>query len=142
MHGTLATPFAPASLMKNLVSALSFSLLLLAAAQASAISVSCEADYGGKTHQLTITPASDVFSFETVNVGDRFRFQVQYLEDRAKFKTFVYELKAQAPTLIHASEHKLSPQNCAQKSDGLGLNKVYSSDLEREMFFQCFARCD
>ena len=76
------------------------------------------------------------------SLGDRFRFQAQYLESRAKLKTYVYELRERTPALIHASENPLSPSNCAQRQEGFGLNKVYSADLEREMFFQCFAVCE
>ncbi len=128
--------------MKCLVLALSLCTAALTGSPALALSVRCEAEYGAQTEQLLIAAAPDALSFEKVNIGDRFRFQAHYLADRAKLKTYVYELRAKVPTLIHAAEYLLSPQECTGRSRGFGLNKVYSSDLEREMFFQCFAVCD
>ncbi len=130
--------------MKRLVFALPVVYLSVAAATAAAaaVSVTCQAEYGLTSETLRIPASSDVFAFQTVNLGDRFVFKAQYLQDRAKLKTYVYELRSHAPTLIHASEHLLSQHHCTPQPGGLGLNKVYSSDLEREMFFQCFARCE
>ena len=68
--------------------------------------------------------------------------KAQFLQERAKLKTYVYELRSHVPTLIHASEHMLSAPRCEPPPGSLGLNKVYSSDLEREMFFQCFVMCE
>ncbi len=135
--------------MKRLVFAFSFIGLSLAlstgaaaVAATEAITVSCHAEYGLTAVRLPVAATSDVFAMRSVNLGDRFMFKAQLLQERAKLKTFVYELRSHAPTLIHASEHLLSQQRCANLPVGLGLNKVYSSDLEREMFFQCFAQCE
>ena len=128
--------------MKRFVAALSVCALCLDTTFAGTIRATCTADYGGITETLTLAPAPDVFSFESASLGDRFEFRAQYLEDRAKLKTFVYEFREAVPALIHANEQRLSPSNCQQRVEGFGLNKVYSSDLEREMFFQCFAVCD
>lgn len=130
--------------MKRLVFALPVVYLSVAAATAAAaaVSVTCQAEYGLTSETLRIPASSDVFAFQTVNLGDRFVFKAQYLQDRAKLKTYVYELRSHAPTLIHASEYLLSQHRCTPQPGGLGLNKVYSSDLEREMFFQCFASCE
>lgn len=130
--------------MKCLVIALPVAGLALATATfaAAPISVSCDAEYGLTSEKLPISATSDVFAFTSVNLGDRFVFKAQFLTEHAKLKTYVYELRSAAPTLIHASEQLLSPQRCATLPEGLGLNKVYSSDLEREMFFQCFASCE
>ena len=130
--------------MKRLVFALSVVYLSFAVANAAAanLSVSCHAEYSLSSETLHIPARAEVFDFQTVNLGDRFMFKAQFLQDRWKLKTYVYELRSHAPTLIHASEHLLSPQRCSTQNEGLGLNKVYSSDLEREMFFQCFASCE
>ena len=112
------------------------------AADAAPLSVTCHADYGLTTEVLPIPASADVFAFRSVNLGDRFMFKAQLLRERAKLKTYVYELRSHSPTLIHASEHLLSPQRCPAAPLSLGLNKVYSSDLEREMFFQCVAHCE
>ena len=139
---TLSSAEHMKSLVLRVVLVVAGSAFGLHAAHAGTLSVDCTAEYGAKIEKLRIPPTTDVFAAQSVTIGDRFRFQAQYLIDRSKFKTFVYELRDHSPTLIHASEHKLSSQNCAHQSTGFGLNKVYSSDLEREMFFQCFAVCE
>ena len=128
--------------MKRFVIAVSVCACFLDPVFAGSVKATCSAEYGGITETLMLMPATDVFTFQSASLGDRFEFRAQYLEDRAKLKTYVYELRENAPALIHANEQRLSPSNCAHQSAGFGLNKVYSSDLEREMFFQCFAVCD
>ena len=104
--------------------------------------VACHAEYGLIAEVLPVPASAEVFVFQSVTLGERFLFKAQLLSERAKLKTYVYELRSHSPTLIHASEHILSEQGCAKRSASLGLNKVYSSDLEREMFFQCFVSCE
>lgn len=128
--------------MKSLLSALPVVCLSLMPASASGLSVRCDAEYGMISEKLAIAASPDVFAFHSLNLGDRFVFKAQFLQERAKLKTYVYELRSQAPTLIHAGEHLLSAPRCDPPSGSLGLNKVYSSDLEREMFFQCFVVCE
>ena len=142
--GLATSPLSlPVLQMKSLVVALPvIAGLSLIPASATALSVTCHAEYGLTTEQLPIPATGDVFSFQSVNLGDRFVFKAQFLQERAKLKTYVYELRSQVPTLIHASEHFLTAQRCTNPVDSLGLNKVYSSDLEREMFFQCFVGCE
>ena len=115
---------------------------LTAVAVAEPMTVTCQAEYGLTTETLHLPASADVFVFQSVSLGERFLFKAQLLQERAKLKTYVYELRSHSPTLIHASEHILSPQGCATLPASLGLNKVYSSDLEREMFFQCFVSCE
>ena len=112
------------------------------AAYATSIKVTCEAEYGGRTEQIEILPNSDVFAFHSVDVGTRFRFIAQYLEPQSKLKTFVYELRERSPALIHAGEYQLTPNICANPPSDFGVNKIYSSDLEREMFYRCSADCE
>lgn len=118
-----------------------FGLTLVARASCAALSVHCEAEYGGTAHRIDVRPAADVFTFQSVDAGTRFRFSAQWLETRAKLKTFVHELDERAPVLIHAAEYPL-PSSCTPGLIDFGLNKVYSSDLGRELFFQCSARCE
>ena len=117
------------------------SLAPVSALAAETMIVTCDAEYGLTKETLHLPASSEVFTFQSVNLGDRFLFKAQLLQERAKLKTYVYELRSHSPTLIHAGEHILSQQACATVPGSLGLNKVYSSDLEREMFFQCFASC-
>lgn len=140
--GINSTPFAINDQMRTLLN-LAFSLCCIApAAYATSIKVTCEAEYGGKTERIKILPSSDVFAFHSVDVGSRFRFLAQYLEPQSKLKTFVYELRERSPALIHAAEHQLTPNLCARPPHDFGFNKLYSSDLEREMFFRCTADCE
>ncbi len=118
------------------------SLGLLAPVASAAVKVRCDAEYGGTVHAVDVRPATDVHDFQSVDVGTRFRFSVQQLDSRAKLKTFVYELHERAPVLIHAAEYPLPSGACASPAVDFGLNKVYSSDLERELFFQCSAKCE
>ena len=120
---------------------LAFGLGLLAYPAWAAMTIRCEADYGGKAYRIDAQPTDDLFAFQTVDAGTRFRFSVQWLEARAKLKTFVHELDERAPVLIHAAEYPL-PSSCTPGLIDFGLNKVYSSDLGRELFFQCSAKCE
>ena len=125
--------------MKNLVAVLSFCMVGM---PAYGVTVRCEAEYATITKNVSLAPVNDVFDAQSLILGGRFQFRAQYLQDRGKLKTWVYELRTDAAALIHASEHPLSSQICAQAPRDFGLNKVYSSDLQREMFFQCFAVCE
>ena len=104
----------------------------------------CEAGYGGRAEQLALPPTTDVYATQSVTLGNRFRFQAQHLPQRAKLKTWVYELRDRGPVLLHAAEYPL-PANACSTNDAhttdFGLNKVYSSDFERELFFRCSVTC-
>ena len=121
---------------------IAFSFGLLALPAGAALKISCEADYGGKAYRIDAQPTDDVFAFQSVDAGTRFRFSVQWLQARSKLKTFVHELDERAPTLIHAAEYPLPSSACPSQAIDFGLNKVYSSDLGRELFFQCSASCE
>lgn len=115
---------------------------LVPAAYATSIQLTCEADYGGRTERIKVLPTPDVFAFHAVDLGSRFRFVAQYLEPQSKLKTFVYELREQSPVLIHAGEFQLPLNHCPLPHSDFGLNKIYSSDFGRELFFQCSADCE
>ena len=109
------------------------------------VTLSCEADYGGHAEKLTLQPTTDVYATQSVALAQRFRFNAQYLSDRAKLKTWVYELRERGPVLLHAAEYPLQADACGAadaSSTDFGLNKVYSSDFERELFFRCVRRCE
>ncbi len=117
-----------------------------AAASASALPAArCEADYGGRMEILMLQPTGDVYAIQSVTLLDRFRFQAQYLPQRAKLKTWVYELRERGPLLLHAAEYPLPADACdsrGRQTTDFGLNKVYSSDFERELFFHCTSTCE
>ena len=119
-----------------------FGLGILASPAWAALKISCETDYGGKAYRIDALPTDDVFAFQSVDAGTRFRFSVQWLARRAKLKTFVHELDERSPVLIHAAEYPLPSTACTSQAIDFGLNKVYSSDLGRELFFQCSATCE
>ncbi|MEO0316918.1 MAG: hypothetical protein RL404_595 [Pseudomonadota bacterium] len=108
------------------------------------LAVRCEADYGGHTEKLALPPTTDVYATQTVELSKRFRFGAQFLANREKLKTWVYELRERGPLLLHAAEYPLSADACVKAGTGtidFGLNKVYSSDFERELFFRCVSTC-
>ena len=95
--------------------------------------------------KLDLQPTDDVYATRSVTLGERFRFHAQYLSARAKLKTWVYELRERGPALLHAAEYPMPADACVAAGAGstdFGLNKVYSSDLERELFFRCVRSCD
>ncbi len=108
----------------------------------------CEADYGGRAETLLLQPTTDVYATQSVTLGKRFRFQVQYLSERGKLKTWVYELRERGPVPLHAAEYPLPADACHagspvdKRTTDFGLNKVYSSDFERELFFRCTSSCE
>lgn len=108
----------------------------------------CEADYGGRAERLMLQPTTDAYATQSVMLGNRFRFQAQYLSARGKLKTWVYEMRERGPVPLHAAEYPLPADACHSGSAGnahmtdFGLNKVYSSDFERELFFRCTSTCE
>lgn len=102
----------------------------------------CEAEYGGRVARIDLSPAVDAWSFQSVTIENRFRFQAQWLPQRAKLKTFLYERRGRAFILLHAAEYPTPPSICPTPSIDFGLNKVYASELEREVFYQCQLRCE
>ncbi len=109
---------------------------------ATALDISCEAEYGGKTGRIIVQAAADAFSFQSVTLEDRFRFQAQWLPQRSKLKIFLYERRDRSFVLLHSSEYPLPLDTCRRGSVDFGLNKVYASELEREVFYQCRMDCE
>jgi hypothetical protein len=107
----------------------------------SAMEIVCEAEYGGKTESITLNQTQDVFQYQAIDLRNRFRFQAQYLESQSKLKTYVYEFQSGNPVIIYAGESRITNTECTTNPKSLGLNKVYSSQLGREMYFQCLISC-
>jgi hypothetical protein len=109
---------------------------------ATSLNIACDAEYGGKAERIIVRPAADAFSFQSVTLEDRFRFQAQWLPQRSKLKTFLYERRGRSFVLLHASEYPLPPSACPKEGLDFGLNKVYASELEREVLYQCRMYCE
>ena len=109
---------------------------------ATSLEITCNAEYGGKAERIVVRPAADAFSFQSVTIEKRFRFQAQWLTQRNKLKTFLYERRGRSIVLLHASEYPLPPSACPKEDIDFGLNKVYASELEREVFYQCRMHCE
>jgi len=109
---------------------------------ATSLEIACDAEYGGKAERIIVRPAADAFSFQSVTIENRFRFQAQWLPQRSKLKTFLYERRGRLFVLLHASEYPLPPSTCPKDGFDFGLNKVYASELEREVFYQCRMHCE
>jgi len=109
---------------------------------ATSLEISCDAEYGGKAARIMVRPAEDAFSFQSVTIENRFRFQAQWLTQRSKLKTFLYERRDRSFVLLHASEYPLPTSTCPKNNVDFGLNKVYASELEREVFYQCRMHCE
>lgn len=109
---------------------------------ATSLEITCNAEYGGKAERIVVRPAADAFSFQSVTIEKRFRFQAQWLTQRNKLKTFLYERRGRSIVLLHASEYPLPPGACPKEDIDFGLNKVYASELEREVFYQCRMHCE
>ncbi len=144
---TTSSSLLPARLTRTLAATLLSGVLATSKALAASPAPVCDADYGGRMERLQLVPATDVFERQSVTLGKRFRFSAQYLPERAKLKTWVYELRERGPALLHAAEYPLPADACANSDAptavrSFGLNKVYSSDYERELFFQCRPGCD
>jgi hypothetical protein len=109
---------------------------------ATSLEIACDAEYGGKAERIIVRPAADAFSFQSVTIENRFRFQAQWLPQRSKLKTFLYERRGRSFVLLQASEYPLPPSTCPKDGFDFGLNKVYASELEREVFYQCRMHCE
>jgi len=128
--------------MKRLLKLLNCIVGLCIAPHAIALSVICECEYAGKVETITTHPTSDVFEYKYINLRNRFRFQIQLLSESSKLKTYVYEFQNNLPVILYAGEQTISPEKCSDESKNLGENKVYSSNLGREMYFNCRLNCD
>jgi hypothetical protein len=128
--------------MKSTLKQLALLFGISHAGLATSLEISCEAEYGGKAERIIVQAAVDAFSFQSVTLENRFRFQAQWLPQRTKLKTFLYERRGRSFVLLSASEYPLVPGECRKGGVDFGLNKVYASELEREVFYQCRMDCE
>ncbi|NDC10150.1 MAG: hypothetical protein EBZ75_12585 [Oxalobacteraceae bacterium] len=128
--------------MKLMPQLLTLLLSMGHAGWATALEISCDAEYGGKAARIIVQPAEDAFAFQSITIEKRFRLQTQWLTQRGKLKTFLYERRGRSFVLLHAAEYPLSPSACPNEAVDFGLNKVYASELEREVFYQCRMHCE
>lgn len=99
----------------------------------------CDIEYADSTTTLKIESVYDPYQFTSVEPGGNFRFSVQYLAEAKKLKTFVYHNSKDRYVLIHAAEYTRPDSRCSQ--NGFGLNKVYSTAIERQLTYQCRQVC-
>lgn len=125
----------------SLICKILFILIACLSGNASAIEVHCTAEFGGKTATLTAQPVDDPYLFVTDDALAPFRVSVQYLSLRGKLKMYAYHDAKNRYVLIHAGEYQFNEANCNQFVQGFGLNKIYSTIMEKELSFQCFAVC-
>jgi hypothetical protein len=101
--------------------------------------ITCDIEYADTATSLKIESSYDPYQFASTEPGGNFRFSAQYLAESKKLKTFVYHDSKDRYVLIHASENTLDETKCT--TNGLGLNKVYSAAIERELIYQCRQIC-
>lgn len=118
---------------------LATALLALSLQPAQAAGVICKIDYAGATSQLQIEPSDDPYRFASIEPGGNFRFSAQLLAGAKKLKTYVYHDSKDRLVLVHAAEYPLGNGVC--QPSPTGLNRVYSSGLERELTFRCRQAC-
>ncbi len=116
-------------------------LLCLCPSLAHALEMVCDIQSAGKKFTLHTTPQADPYQLDSIDLPGYFRMSIQYLTSRNVFKTYVYHDGKERYVLIHASESVLPPAHCSRYQDGLGLQRVYSHSMERELSFQCRSRC-
>jgi len=115
--------------------------LLIFSSVAYAIDFICEIESGNSLTLLKPIANLDPYETTQVDLSGNFRFSVQHLLSVGKLKTFVYHYAKDRYVLIHAAEYRIEKNGCSQYEQGLGLNKVYSAELEREFSFQCRSVC-
>ncbi len=128
--------------MKLTLQLLTFLFGIGHAGLATSLEIACDAEYGGKAERVIVRPAEDAFAFQSITIENRFRFQAQWLTQRSKLKTFLYERRGRSFVLLHAAEYPLPTSACPNEAGDFGLNKVYASELEREVFYQCRMHCE
>lgn len=94
----------------------------------------CEIESSNNQYVLRVSPTTDLYSFDKLDLSNHFRFSAQYLYHLNKLKTYTYYDSKDRYVLIHASEHKIAPKT-------FGENKVYSTGMERELLFHCKLAC-
>ena len=72
---------------------------------------------------------------------ENYRFSAQSLLDSNSLKAYTYYYTKDKFVLLHAAEYKMDRCDDHKKSIDLGLNKVYSPGMERELIFQCRLIC-
>jgi hypothetical protein len=101
-------------------------------------SLICEIESSNNQYILKVSPTTDLYSFDKLDLSNHFRFSAQYLYHLNKLKTYTYYDSKDRYVLIHASEHKIATKTCDQD---FGKNKIYSTGMERELLFHCKLAC-
>ena len=82
----------------------------------------CEAESGNSSASIKPVVSLDPYETNQVDLSGNFRFSAQYLLSKEKLK-------------------RVEKNNCSQYEQGLGVNKVYSAEMEREFLFKCRSIC-
>jgi hypothetical protein len=115
--------------------------LLISSSMVYAMDFICEAESGNSSASIKPVVSLDPYETNQVDLSGNFRFSAQYLLSKEKLKTFVYHYAKDRYILIHAAEYRVEKNNCSQYEQGLGVNKVYSAEMEREFLFKCRSIC-
>jgi hypothetical protein len=101
----------------------------------------CEVEYASVVTSLKPAASFDPYETTRIDLSGNFRFSAQHLLSSGKLKTFVYHYAKDRYVLLHAAEYRVNQAECSQYQQGFGLNKVYTTELEREFLFQCRSVC-
>jgi hypothetical protein len=112
----------------------------LSGAAAFAADVRCEIKVSGTVNTAQVAQSADPYQYKTLDLDGGYRFSMQYLAS-GKLKTYVYHESKQRYVLIHLGEHMIKGDICEGHSQALGINRIYSPKLERELIFQCAPVC-
>ncbi len=115
--------------------------LLILSSVAYAMGFICETESGNSFASISPVASLDPYEINQVDLPGNFRFSAQHLLGKGKLKTFVYHYAKDRYVLIHAAEFRVEKNNCSQYEQGLGVNKVYSAEMEREFLFECRSIC-
>ena len=113
----------------------------LSGAAAFAAEIRCEIKVSGTENAVQAAQSADPYEYKTLDLDGGYRFSMQYLASGNKLKTYVYHESKQRYVLIHLGEHVINADICEGRSQGLGVNRIYSPKLERELIFQCAPVC-
>lgn len=108
-----------------------------------AVKATCKVTYGDISQNLSPKPSRDPYHFIKLDLGGSFRFAAQVLvgPNMNKLKIYSYHDSKDRYVLIHTAEYQLEVCLPNTKVIDLGLNRVYSAILERELSYQCSLIC-
>jgi len=110
-------------------------------APAAAPRLRCEVDQGGKTQTIEVSPVSDPYGVQGIDINGRFRFKAVMVgaADRIDYVAlYTWYLSGERPVLLHEAKYQAPEARPDPPPAALtGRQYLYAPGLEREIQYGC-----